>query len=423
MKYLKLPVIVLVTLFYAFSLVVDRFAGVIYTLLLLSALVGIALRLKPEGCSFPALVKQYWPLMLAMATPLIAVLAHQMSVGHFVGRSYDAQSRLALFGLIFWAMLFIPVRYMAQVQWGLALGIVLSTIKIYVLTEGGKTRYGTDFIPIITFAQLVLLMSVFSVLTIGWNTPRRKWLSALKIVLVGVGVYVAYLSQSRGVWATIPVFAIIIGMVLRNIPSAYKLAIAALFALCIGGAFHYGSILKERVAVAETDIRQYTSGAEVDTSLGIRFQLWRGSLILFKEHPLFGVGIENYPKALKELSERKIISPFSATLPHSHNEILFMMARLGIFGLLSILAIYFVPLYYFGRDIRHPDLQIRCAAGMGAALALGFFTLGLVDVVFLWWESYPYYAISTAFFLTYIIKRKSQLAEATSAPTLAAVAA
>lgn len=420
MKYLKLPVIVLVTLFYAFALVVDRFAGVVYTLLLLSALIGIVLRAKPEGKSFLAMVKEYWPLMLTMATPLIAVLAHQLSVGHFVARSYDAQSRLALFALIFWAMLFIPIRYMAQVQWGLMLGVLLCAVKIYVLTDGGKTRYGTDFIPIITFAQLVLLMGVFCVLSIGWNTTRSKLLAGLKIVMVCIGMYVAYLSQSRGVWATIPVFVIIAGLVVRHIPSVYKFSIAVLFAVCIGGAFHYGSILKERIAVAETDIKQYTSGTQVDTSLGIRFQLWHGSWILFKEHPLFGVGIETYPKALNELSERKVISPFSASLPHSHNEILFMMARLGIFGLLSILAIYFVPLYYFAREVLHPDIQVRCAAGMGMSLSLGFFTLGLVDVVFLWWECYPYYAIGTAFFLTYIIKRKNQLAlQAAEQPVLA----
>lgn len=411
MNYLKLPVIVLVTLFYAFALVIDRSAGVVYSLLLLLAFVGIVLRAKPEQKSFFDLLKEYWPLMFAMATPLIAVVAHQLSTGHFAGRSYDAQSRLALFALIFWVMLFIPLQYMKKVQWGFIVGILLSAMKIYVLTEGGKTRYGTDFIPIIIFAELVLLMSVFAVFSIAWDRKYNRVLAALKVVVLLVGFYVAYLSQSRGVWATIPVFAVIAGVAVRNIPSVYKIGVAVLFAFCIGGVFQYGSILKERVTVAETDIKQYTTGTQLDTSLGIRFQLWRGSWILFKEHPVFGVGIENYPAALKDLAERKIISPFSASLPHSHNEILFMMSRLGIFGLLSILAVYFVPFYYFARDIRHQDSEVRCTAAMGLALSLGFFTLGLVDVVFLWWECYPYYAISAAFFLTYIIKRKNLLAQ------------
>ncbi|MFJ9450595.1 O-antigen ligase family protein [Herbaspirillum sp. NPDC101397] len=411
MNYLKLPVVILVTLFYTLALVVDRSAGVFYSLLLLLALVGIVLRAKPEEKSFLYLLKEYWPLMLAMAAPLLAVVANQLSTGNFTGRSYDTQSRLAVFALIFWAMQFIPFQYMKQVQWGLIVGVILSAAKIYVLTGDGKTRYGTDFIPIIIFAELVLLMSVFVAFSISWDTSRQRLFAILKIVILLIGIYVAYLSQSRGVWATIPVFAVIAGVAARNIRLSHKIFLAVLFALCVGSAFQYGSIIKERVAVAEADIKLYTTNTQVDTSLGIRFQLWRGSWILFKEHPVFGVGIEGYSAALAELAERKIISPFSASLPHSHNEILFMMVRLGIFGLFAILAVYFVPLYYFAREIRHRDNEIRCVAAMGAALSMGFFTLGLFDVVFLWWECYPYYVISVAFFLTYIVKRKKLLAQ------------
>jgi O-antigen ligase len=88
-----------------------------------------------------------------------------------------------------------------------------------------------------------------------------------------------------------------------------------------------------------------------------------------------------------------------------------MMSRLGLFGLFALLALYFVPAYYFLRDIRNDDHEVRYTAGMGVALCLGFIVLGLVDVIFLWWEIYPYYALSIAFFLTYIIKRKKILAE------------
>jgi len=411
LKYLKLPVAMLVTLFYALVLVVDRSAGVIYSLLLLLALAGIIGRARPEGKTFFLLAKEYWPLLAAMSAPLVAVLANQLATGHFAGRSYDSQSRLALFGLVFWVMLLVPLNYLKQVQWGLIVGACLAIVKIYTLTAGGETRYGTDFIPIIIFAELVLLLGVFSLFSIAWD-KRHSWLlMGLKIVAAGAGVYAAYLSQSRGTWVTIFVFAILGSMVVRHIPRVYKIGAAIVFAVVVAGVFQHSSILKERLAVAEKDIQLYTTGTDRDTSLGIRFQLWHGSWILFKEHPLFGVGVEQYQGALQELAERKIISPFSASLPHSHNEILFMMARLGVLGLLAILAVYFVPLYYFIRDVRHADMEVRCVAGMGMALSLGFFTLGLVDVVFLWWECYPFYAISTAFCMTYVIKRKSFLAQ------------
>ncbi|WP_230413982.1 O-antigen ligase family protein [Collimonas silvisoli] len=291
----------------------------------------------------------------------------------------------------------------------MVIGAFLSAIKIYTLTNGGATRYGTDFIPIIIFGEMALLLGVFSTLSIAWNKSDNKAVIFFKIAALCAGLYAAYLSQSRGVWLTIPVFAVIAGLAAKNIRSSYKLSAITFFVILLGAVSYFGNIVKERVLVAESDISQYSVGANVDTSLGIRLQLWRGSWVLFKEHPIFGVGVENFPKALEDLSKRNIITPLSATFPHSHNEILFMMSRLGLFGLLAILALYFVPAYYFSRELRDNDSEIRYTAAMGLALCLGFIILGLVDVVFLWWEIYPYYVVSIAFFLTYIIKRKKIL--------------
>jgi O-antigen ligase len=109
---------------------------------------------------------------------------------------------------------------------------------------------------------------------------------------------------------------------------------------------------------------------------------------------------------LKDLAARKIISPIAAEQQHSHNEALFMMSRLGLFGLAALLAVYFVPAFYFWREMRNEDREIRGAAGMGLALCFGIMVPGLTDVVFLWWEVFPFYAIGSALFLAYIIRRK-----------------
>jgi O-antigen ligase len=88
-----------------------------------------------------------------------------------------------------------------------------------------------------------------------------------------------------------------------------------------------------------------------------------------------------------------------------------MMAKLGLFGLVAIMAVYFVPLYYFAGDVRNRDKEIRSVAAMGMALTLGIMTLGLTDVVFLWWEIFPFYSISIALFLAYIVHRKTCLSD------------
>ncbi|MEM4990381.1 O-antigen ligase family protein [Collimonas sp. H4R21] len=408
---MKLLIASIVIAFYTLALVVDRAAGVLFALLLLCSLIFLASRRYPDDKSFGQVMKGYWPLCLAMCAPLVAVFANQLASGHFAGRTYDPLLRLAVFALIFWILSFLPIRYMKHVQWALVIGAFLAVVKIYILTDGGATRYGTDFIPIIIFSEMALLLGVFSVFSIAWNKPGNKLAILFKIAALCTSLYVAYLSQSRGVWLTIPVFIALACLVTKNIRTSYKLSVVVFFIILIGAVAHYGQIVKERVSVAESDMTQYSGGENVDTSLGIRLQLWRGSWVLFTEHPIFGVGVEGFPKALEELSERNVITPVAAGFPHSHNEILFMMSRLGLFGLFALLALYFVPAYYFLRDIRNDDHEVRYTAGMGVALCLGFIVLGLVDVIFLWWEIYPYYALSIAFFLTYIIKRKKILAE------------
>jgi O-antigen ligase len=401
--------------FYVLALILDRAAGVIYGILVLFGLLAIAFGWTILGKTFWQTTKHYWPLNLAMAAPLIAVLAHQISTGHFAARSADSPSRLALYALIFWAVSLVPLKYLKHVQWAFVAGAFLSAIKMYVLTNGGTDRYGTDFIPIIIFAEMALLLGAFSAFSIAWNGDHKKLAVLLKLISAGAVIYAAYISQSRGPWLTILVFGVIAFAAAKDLRRIDKILISAivsaLLITALGSYFQPGSIVRQRITAAQDNIQEYVDGKNVDTSLGIRFQLWRGSWILFKENPVFGVGVENYPLALQDLEKRKIISPTAAALPHSHNDILFMMAKLGLFGLIAILAIYFVPLYYFVADLRNRDGEIRSVAAMGMALSLGIMTLGLTDVVFLWWEIFPFYSISIALFLAYITRRKLYLSD------------
>jgi O-antigen ligase len=401
--------------FYLFALILDRAAGVLFFLLVLSGLIVIASRAAVPGQSFWQLSKAYWPINLAMAAPFIAVFANQVSMGRFSGRNIDSPLRLALFALVFWAVMLVPYRRLKLLQWAFVVGAFFSTIKMYVLTAGGSARYSTDFIPLIVFAELAILLGLFSVFSIRWHSRGGYAAIVFKLLAACAAVYGAYMSQSRGAWMTIPIFGVIAYISAKDLRRKHKMAVAAICIVVLGALLHFGNIVNQRIAAAETDIQEYAQGTNLDTSIGTRLQLWKGSWTLFKEHPLFGVGVEGYPVALHDLAARKIISPGAATFAHSHNEVLFMMARFGLFGLLAILAVYFVPAYYFGRDLRHNDKEIRGAAGMGLALCLGIAGLGLTDVVFLWWEIFPFYAVSTALFLACIIKRRQYLAESVSA--------
>ncbi len=251
------------------------------------------------------------------------------------------------------------------------------------------------------------------VLSIEYEVRDPLWRRlgiALKLLAGAAGIYAAYLSQTRGAWIGIPVLLVITIFILgRNIPLRRQLALFVGGSAVLLALFASTDLVQKRAAEAKLDISQYQDGKSLDTSLGIRIQLWKASWLLYAEHPWVGVGREGYQSAMGELESRKIISPLARIQPHSHNEILYNMATLGTFGLLAILSLYLVPGYYFLREIAHRDREIRATAGMGLVLCAGFLILGLVDVMFMWGASDNFYSIVAAILFAFIIKRKKML--------------
>lgn len=410
MSYLKWPVILVITFFPALSIVLHNAGNAGLYLLFLSSIVALICRFKPMGASFSQLLKQYWPLNLAMASLFCAVLINQLVSGSFQFKQYDRAIRLAVFAPIFWVILSVPLRYLKNVQWAFVVGVVAAMIKAYMLTDGGVNRFGNiGFLSTIAFSNIALLLGSMALISFGWNDRRDKVIFALKVLACCLGLYVTWLAQTRGSWIAIPFFLVVAFMFFNNIQLRNKLAIAVIALGILVGIVTFSSSVQNRLEDVKEDVTLYTDGQNADTSVGIRLQLWNAAWILFKEHPIVGTGRENYSSNVNELVSRKIVSPAAAAFAHSHNEILFNMAILGVFGLLASISIYCVPAYYFLREIRHSDEDIKTAAALGVTLCLGFFIYGLTDLMFFWTVLGGFYTMSVATFLACIIKRKKEL--------------
>lgn len=411
LHYLKCGMIAALILFLPALLVLPRGGNAGFYALLLCGLAVLACGFKPLGKGFWAILREYWPINLAMLGLVGAIALHQASNGHFIGKTYDMPSRLALFPLIFWGLLVLSANELKNVQWGLVLGTLTGTGALYLLTAAGTTRPAVVLTtPIIPFGNLTFLMGTLALFSVGWNRREDKRTILVKALAGAAGLYAAYLSQTRGSWIAVPVFAMIGYAMTTSLRAGHKLvAITVVFAMLIGFSASSDTV-RARVREARSDISSYVDGTNRDTSVGIRFQLWRGAWLLFTEHPYFGVGLERYTDALKELEARNVITPMAATFHHAHNEILYNMATLGVFGMAAVLALYFVPIFYFTRAIRHPDKELRTIAGMGLVLAGGFFIFGLTEVMFFYWTvNHTFYSILLAVMFAHLVKRKAEL--------------
>lgn len=364
------------------------------------------------GKSLHEFFREYWPISVAMTGLVLAELIHQVSTGYFLSRSYEVPARLACFALLCWVMLLVPVRHLKKIQWGWAAGAIACAIALFMTTTAEVPRPSFVLgVPLNPFGNMAILMGVLAMLSIGWYGSHRKMAIAIKLIAVGAALYGSYLSQTRGGWVALPVFVIIAIAVFGHLHRRHKLAFLLFVLALMGGSYFFNNTIQKRVAEASSDIRQYFDGKEKNTSIGIRLQLWQGGRLLFRENPA-GIGRQNYSEAAKQLTKRHMLTPDAAVQPHLHNDMLWHLATLGVSGLLAILLLYFVPAFYFFKDIRNSDKETRTTAGMGLALTIGFFVFGLTDAMFYWRVSYTFYVIFLAILFACLIKQKS--AEANS---------
>ncbi|MDB5769631.1 MAG: O-Antigen ligase family protein [Burkholderia sp.] len=417
MRYLQWFLVAVCTLFPIVLFVVPRGGNTSFYLLLVISLSGIAVGLKPMAGGFVETLRKYWPLNLAMAGLACAIFANHLALGHFVSKTYDMPFRLACFALLFWIMLLMPAKGMKHLQWGWIVGAIICAVVLYVQTAGGVERPMRLFtIPTIPFGNIGLLMGAFALLSIGWNEREEITTIVSKLAAGAMAVYGSYLSQTRGAWLALPLFLAIAIALSRRFRLRHKFAFFAAAIALLCSSYLLSSAIQKRIGEGTTDISEYLYKNNPNTSLGIRFQLWRGSWLLIKENPVFGIGLEHYPQAVQQLVARHELTPDAASHPHSHNELLFHLTTLGLPGLLAILALYFVPASYFFRERNHPDRETRTVAGMGLALTLGYFVFGLTDVMFYWTVSHTFYAVALAVLFAHLVKRKSLLKREVAEP-------
>ncbi|WP_211212406.1 O-antigen ligase family protein [Oceanimonas smirnovii] len=237
---------------------------------------------------------------------------------------------------------------------------------------------------VIQFGNISMLFGLFCLAGLGWAAVQpnaRRWVAVL---LLGAlcGALCSLLSGSRGGWIGLPfVFLVLFrayGAVLGR-----RLVLLALAALLGLGGIVYAlpqTGVQQRVQQAFVDIEQYQQGNR-NTSLGARFDMWQGALTLIAEKPLTGWGWQGYNEGMQQLADAGRVMQFAAD-NHAHNEYLDNFARRGVLGILSLLALYLVPLKLFARRLSCTNLELRAVATAGAILPVAFMDFGLSQVFF-----------------------------------------
>ena len=206
-----------------------------------------------------------------------------------------------------------------------------------------------------------------AVAIVAWGrTGRRRWAYGLAALAMAAALFLTY---SRGAWVVgIPVSLLFL--------AAMRGRRTLLVAICL--------IVAVAVAVlVAVGVGRLT--LLLDTTEGttfFRLQLWRSSIAMIRDHPLFGVGLDNFLYSYR--TEYVLPTAWEEfNLSHPHNLVFDFWLRLGLPGLAIILWILVAFFRHGWQSYRHlPEGSVRALIlGLMAGM-VSFVAHGMVDNAF-----------------------------------------
>jgi O-antigen ligase len=206
-----------------------------------------------------------------------------------------------------------------------------------------------------------------SVAMVAWGQAgRRRWAYGLAALLMVAAILLTY---SRGAWLVgVPVSLLFLAAMRGR--RTLVVAICLLLAVAIAVLLVVGV---GRIALL------------LDTTEGttfFRLQLWRSSIAMVRDHPLLGVGLDNFLYSYR--TEYVLPTAWEEfNLSHPHNLVLDFWLRLGLPGLAIVLWTLVVFFRHGGQAYRHlPEGSVRALIlGLMAGM-VNFVAHGLVDNAF-----------------------------------------
>lgn len=221
------------------------------------------------------------------------------------------------------------------------------TASVYALTQVFILNCGRSWsinpIPYATFSATLAAVVFYYLLQCKSIKPVFFWLISFIIAIIPL-VY----SQSRGLWFAL---TIVILIILVHSFIIHKKSVYFLIPLIVAGSFTYyfsHGKMTQRFDQTKVEIKKINSG-NLNSSIGLRFQMWKAAIILIPESPIIGLG-DKHVDYKRKLAKKGIISNGAAKFTHYHNQFLNELVKYGLIGLILLLLSIIYPLYYLKKN-------------------------------------------------------------------------
>ena len=280
-------------------------------------------------------------------------------------------------------------------------GVILIGIIVTVQFLLGSAR-PSGMINANIFGDIAVVMLFLSVIQVFSEKPKEQIITFVAII---AGIAAVFLSGSRGSWLSFIILSIVfIILIYKPFLSGHKkrqlfitLFFSVLFSF-IGTQTDAG----KKITDAIVNIQSWDNGDQAYTSSGVRMEMWESSLEAAKHSPWFGYGYRNSNIEVSKYvdSHNQTVAAFT----HLHNEYLTNLVAGGVFGLLSMSALIFVPLIIFVKNIKNKETYSY--ALMGVLLCTGYITFGFTHIAFGEEHINAFYVLFMAILLPKIVRKK-----------------
>ncbi len=317
-------------------------------------------------------------VLMLLALGVVALVVASMYASGLGWHAIDTRTRLLLMP---WCALWVyALRLPRSALWlGALVGLALAFAFASWQVLGGAER-ANGWSNAIVFAQVVLVLMVIAAFC---RTPRR-WPWTIAALLLGVACIV--MSGSRGVVPGMGLLAVVLALGYGWRTGQSRLLVVAIVVAAATALVLIVPALSEQTRMAELqqDIDRYELG-DMDTSTGARLELLSIAYTTFQRHPLVGIGVGNFNQAIRDDPAcREGGKQQLCHLGHAHDDLAEWAATMGVPGILAIVAIYALPLWWFVHLIRAARLRRRPvgAAWAGAMLVASYVLCGLTQSMF-----------------------------------------
>ena len=196
----------------------------------------------------------------------------------------------------------------------------------------------------IPYGTLIAGISVIALsLSLTLTNYTEKAVTFLAFILSSYGLII---TESRGVWLGF-IFALTVIFVVfittKKIKITWRSIVIAI--ILIGGVSIISKpLISQRLSQTHQEYSDIKSG-DLNTSIGLRLQMWQSAPMLIEHHELLGQG-NQYLTSLDNLYHQGRISKslYEAQPPHFHNQYVDYMVKKGIVGLILLLCLLILPL-------------------------------------------------------------------------------